>query len=437
MPDDKKSHGLIDFEEMEEFVAEQRALRSVSAHRKMSFSSNAHGDNYYSFKNKQNESVIMEGDSGDSGVGYGSSLDEKAAFNREKESRINQPDRFTFFSSELDSTIHAPEIGDLLCEGETFRELFRNGDGVWWLDCYNATEAEQKMLMKAFSVHPLTAEDIRVQETREKVELFKSYYFTCFRSFVQDKISEEFMEPVNVYIIVFRGGVLSFHFKPAPHSSNVRKRILALRDYVALSSDWICYALIDDITDSFGPVIHDIEQETDAIEDAVFVARTDDHTLMLKQLGECRKKVMGLMRLLGGKADVIKGFAKRCNEQYSVTPRGEIGLYLGDIQDHIITMMSNLAHFEKMLSRSHSNYLAYLSVEAIQTNNRANEVLGKITTIATILVPLNLICGLFGMNVPVPGGHDGGNLYWFFGIVGAIVTFVIVSWVFAKRMKYV
>lgn len=88
----------------------------------------------------------------------------------------------------------------------------------------------------------------------------------------------------------------------------------------------------DDITDSFGPSIHDIEKESDAIEDAVFVARTDDYTELLKQIGECRKKCMGLMRLLGGKADVIKGFAKRCNEQYQVTPRGEIGLYLGDIQ---------------------------------------------------------------------------------------------------------
>ena len=99
-------------------------------------------------------------------------------------------------------------------------------------------------------------------------------------------------------------------------------------------------------------------------------------------------------------------------------------------------MMSNLSHFEKMLSRSHSNYLAYLSVAAIQTNNRANEVLGKITTIATILVPLNLICGLFGMNVPVPGGHDGGDLYWFFGIVGTIVAFVCISWFYARRMNF-
>lgn len=142
------------------------------------------------------------------------------------------------------------------------------------------------------------------------------------------------------------------------------------------------------------------------------------------------------MRLLGGKADVIKGFAKRCNEQYSVTPRGEIGLYLGDIQDHVVTMMSNLGHFEKMLSRSHSNYLAQLSVDNIAQGNRANEVLSKITLIATVLVPLNLICGLFGMNVPVPGRHSDG-LEWFFGIVGVIVAIVVCSFCVAKRCRFI
>lgn len=99
-------------------------------------------------------------------------------------------------------------------------------------------------------------------------------------------------------------------------------------------------------------------------------------------------------------------------------------------------MMSNLAHFEKMLSRSHANYLAQLSVDSIQANNRANEVLGKITTIATILVPLNLICGLFGMNVPVPG-QESETLYWFFGILGSICVFVVVSFYVAKRWKLV
>ena len=72
----------------------------------------------------------------------------------------------------------------------------------------------------------------------------------------------------------------------------------------------------------------------------------DDGRNMLRRVGECRKKVMSLYRLLSTKADVIKGFAKRCNEQWEVAPRSEIGLYLGDIQDHIVTMTANLSHYE-------------------------------------------------------------------------------------------
>lgn len=168
----------------------------------------------------------------------------------------------------------------------------------------------------------------------------------------------------------------------------------------------------------------------------MFIARLDDSNPLLRQIGNCRKKVMGLMRLLGGKADVIKGFAKRCNEQYSVTPRAEIGLYLGDVQDHVVTMMSNLSHFEKMLSRSHSNYLAELNVQGIEQGNKTNKTLSKITLIATILVPVNVVCGLFGMNVPVPGGQTE-SLAWFFGIFAFIVALITGALAGAKRFKYI
>lgn len=405
----------IDFEEMEEFVQEQKLQRKAT---------------YESLKTAVADIEPLHTDSM-------STSDEKVDhFLPKTVQPAKNPDRFTFFSSELDSTVHSAEFGGLLCEGETFQHLFRGGESVWWLDCYNPTEAEMRMLMKAFGVHPLTAEDIRVQETREKVELFNHYYFVCFRSFIQDKESEDFLEPVNVYLVVFREGILTFNFRPSPHSANVRKRIGQLRDYVSLSSDWICYAMIDDITDSFGPAIHDVERESDQIEDQVFIARTDDFSLLLKHIGECRKRCMGLMRLLSMKADVIRGFAKRCNEQYSVTPRREIGLYLGDIQDHVVTMSGNITHVEKMLSRSHSNYLAQVSVEAVQANMHANEVLSKITLLGTILVPLNLICGLFGMNVKVPG-MDTENYNWFYGICGVIGLIVIASLVFAKMRRLI
>ena len=154
--------------------------------------------------------------------------------------------RWTFFSSEMDNSVHAAELGGLLMPGESFRDLFELSPdgGVWWLDMFKPTEEEVTAICKAFKVHPLTKEDICTQETREKVELFKSYYFVCFSSFNMDKESEDFLEPVNVYAVVFREGLLTFTFSPNPHAANVRKRIGRLRDYLSLGADWICYALM-------------------------------------------------------------------------------------------------------------------------------------------------------------------------------------------------
>ncbi|KAJ5693368.1 hypothetical protein N7462_002791 [Penicillium macrosclerotiorum] len=439
---------VIDYEELEEFVAlNERTTSIVSHHRRHSLSSRSQAPRIFHDLRPNskvpNVDEFKKADSADSSDTFDVSdepekpkvIDEKKLV--ETLPNINRPTRFGFFSSESQSTVHATELGDLVLPGETFRDLFELGPegGVWWLDVVNPTEEELGAISRAFNIHPLTTEDILTQEAREKVELFKQYYFVCFRTFYQmDKTSEEFLEPVNFYMVVFRDGVLTFSFEENPHSSNVRKRIGKLRDYVSLSSDWICYAMIDDIVDSFGPVIRDVEAESEAIEDHVFIARVDDFESFLPRIGGLRKKVMSLMRLLGGKADVIRGFSKRCNEQYSVTPRGDIGLYLGDIQDHVVTMMSNLAHFEKMLSRSHTNYLAQLNVTNLVLGNHVNKVLSKVTLIATILVPMNLICGLFGMNVEVPGKNTGG-LGWFFGILGVMGAIVVVSIGLARWQK--
>lgn len=42
----------------------------------------------------------------------------------------------------------------------------------------------------------------------------------------------------------------------------------------------------------------------------------------------------------------------------------------------------------------------------------AADVLGKLTVLGTIVLPMNIICGMWGMNVKVPG-QDVDSLYWF------------------------
>jgi hypothetical protein len=115
-----------------------------------------------------------------------------------------------------------------------------------------------------------------------------------------------------------------FHFRPTPHPQNVRRRIKQLKDYISVTSDWISYALIDDITDAFGPLIQSIEYEVDSIDELVLILKDTEQSDMLRRIGRCRKKVMGLLRLMGNKADVVKGLAKRCNEHWKVAPTGDI-----------------------------------------------------------------------------------------------------------------
>ena len=364
----------------------------------------------------------------------GSSTDETIHKPSEKRS-LTPKDKFCLYSSDDQSITFASKLGDFTKNGDTFRDLFDVTEGgLWWLDVQNPTRAELECIRKAFKIHKLTTEDIETQEPREKVELFAQYYFVCFRTFYANKASEDFLDPVHIYIIVCAEGVLSFSYTDNSHAVNVRKRISKARDVMAITPDYICYAMIDDIVDSFQPIIREAENESESIEDQVFISRDDDHIALLRQIGECRKRVLNMMRLLGGKADVIKGFAKRCNEQYAVTPRGDIGLYLGDIQDHVVTMMSNLGHVEKMLSRSHGNYLAQLNVDNILKGNHTNKALTKITVLASIIVPLNIVTGLFGMNVNVPGKNDGG-LAWFFSIIAVMIVFISGCLWMARRLR--
>jgi magnesium transporter len=190
---------------------------------------------------------------------------------------------------------------------------------------------------KVFGIHPLTTEDVLTEESREKCEIFRNYMFVCYRAFNQDHYSADFLKPINFYNIVFKHGIVTvqfllslmlvsyepflsfryiqFHFESSPHPHNVRKRARQLKDFINVTSDWINYAIVDDISDSFAPLIKQIEVEVDSIDDLVLLLRESEQSDMLRRIGSCRKMVMHLLRLLSSKAEVVRGLLKRSEDR--------------------------------------------------------------------------------------------------------------------------
>ncbi|KAG6885573.1 hypothetical protein C0993_012575 [Termitomyces sp. T159_Od127] len=163
---------------------------------------------------------------------------------------------------------------------------------VWYLDVASPTWEDMRNLGKILHLHPLTLEDILQRDPREKLELFPKlgYYFISFRAI--DSVSRNRTEmkdrieildgtapdvgiigEANVYLVVFKEGICSFHFTNiSEHTDRIRNRIMLLQEVINMTSDWIAHGILDSIVDSFFPLLEEIEREVAAIEDLVLTA---------------------------------------------------------------------------------------------------------------------------------------------------------------------
>lgn len=106
------------------------------------------------------------------------------------------------------------------------------------------------------------------------------------------------MESFNVYILVYSDFILSFHYHALPSVPHVIRRMENLKSYLQVTPHWINYALLDDITDKFLPVIQSVELEVDSIDDLVLVISQAEQADMLRRIANARKRLMNLTRLL-------------------------------------------------------------------------------------------------------------------------------------------
>ncbi|TBU35326.1 hypothetical protein BD309DRAFT_989787 [Dichomitus squalens] len=169
---------------------------------------------------------------------------------------------------------------------------------AWWLDVSSPSWEDMCEIGKLLGLHPLTLEDILTQDPREKLELFPKlgYYFLSFRAIESrktrerlrnilsaDVVSEDdegIVAEVNMYLVVFREGICSFHFADVEeHVDRVRHRIMLLDESTNASSDWIAHGLLDSIVDSYFPYLDIIDKEVMEMERRVFSAGRPDGLL--------------------------------------------------------------------------------------------------------------------------------------------------------------
>lgn len=354
--------------------------------------------------------------------------------------------RIVLYSPSSDSIFRAASFQELGILGMDLTDIFcEDGEHLWWMDVQNPSEKELRMLCSAFRVHPLTIEDILNQEVQEKIEDFTHYYLACVQSYrADDTSSEKPYKPYTIYLVVFPTGTLSFSFTENNHVDNIVKRIKVLEGYMSINSDWLFYAFLDDIVDSFNPSINKIEKQVNKIEDQVYTTREDDKQVFVRQIEQVRKDSSSLLRLLSGKNHILIAFEKHhCGDEpdkesseEESNPSHNLRLFINDVKDHVSTMLANLHQFESLLARSQNHYLAGLAIDNMRGRGTTTRFLNVVAVIGMILTLMNIICALFSTNVNANIALYVNDTPAWFIIVGSEAAVSLLLFWLARRLNW-
>ncbi len=307
----------------------------------------------------------------------------------------------------------------IVVEGdEVTVELLDEIERDYWLDIPLNHPVGIDLLENYFRFHRLTVEDAVEPGTRPKIDFFDHYLFIVSYSIERPHDEETEFEYVyrdvsfyagRDYLVTVRDPKARFvdrYLKDAPANVQLLKE----------GPDYVLYNILDSLVDGYLPILFDIEKRIDEIEDKLFDG-------VLKSISEEifkeRQRLAGLKRRVLPMRDILR----RLIAVRPVFFDEEIVYAFQDIYEHTIRLADIWDNERLAAAEAMETYLSMM-------NQRMNHIMKTLTIIATIMMPLTLITGIYGMNFTFM--PELSFKYSYFIVVG-VMLLVALGFVLAFR----
>lgn len=262
---------------------------------------------------------------------------------------------------------------------------FKDKPTVTWIDIEGVHDVNVlEKLGNHYGFHPLILEDILTTDQRPKIEDLGEYIYIVLKMFYNGGDNEVVTEQISLilgqnFVVSFQEGIEGDVFTP------VRERIKTNKGRIRkLGADFLAYALIDSIVDSYYVILERIEEKIETLEDDLVVQPSSS---TLESLHSLKREMILLRKSVWPLREVINSLLRK----ESPLIQDSTIIYLKDIYDHTIQVSEIIETLRDILSGMLDIYLSSVS-------NRMNEVMKLLTIIATIFIPLTFIAGVYGMN---------------------------------------
>ncbi len=181
------------------------------------------------------------------------------------------------------------------------------------------------------------------------------------------------------------------------------------------------YRLADGLIDRVGPVLSDLDDRVDALEDEVLTAHSAE---LRSRLGAIRREAIALRRYLSPQRDVMSRLPMEQTSWLDTLHKA----HLREVADRTLRYVEDLDAARERAAVAQDELNSRLS-------DQMNKTMYLLTIVAAVLLPPSLITGLFGINV---GGMPGVESAWSFGfVVVGLVVLAAIEIVLLRRLKWI
>jgi magnesium transporter len=303
----------------------------------------------------------------------------------------------------------------------------RREGGVLWVDFESPSDAEAALLDEVFAFHPLAIEDCREAADYPKLDDFEEYLFLVMLA--PDLLSAEQEDPVMLGLNVFlsRTYVVTYHARPLRSISQLRARVEhEPQEVMGKGAGFLAHAILDALVDQHYAAVENLDDTVERYQDQILEGPRKE---ILDKVLAIRSHVIQLRRILSDERNLMAHFSRGVSDLIGE----EVQRYFSDLYEHLDELMDSLDVARDSLAGARD---LYLSVSA----HRTSETMRALAIIATILMPLTFLTGLYGMNVSLPGGsgdNAGGGLTSFFVLLGTMVLVALGFFGFFRWKKWI
>ena len=286
-------------------------------------------------------------------------------------------------------------------------EVIKRKDAFVWLDIQDPRDQDIALLRDEFQFHPLAIEDALRPHERPKVDSYDGYYFLVFYAIHYD-VEAARLHAHAMSLFVGANYMVSVHQGDIPAIGHTIKRWQSNEEQFGNDAGALLYDLFDTIVDDYFPVIDQLAERVESIEEQIFERFREE---ALQDVFGLKRDLLHVRRIVAPERDVLNILIRR---EVPIFDRSTI-LYLQDVYDHIVRITDSIDTYRDLLS---SALDAFLSVQS----NRLNQIVKVLTIASIVLMSDALIAGIYGMNFEFMP-----ELHWVFGYPFALGLMLLVG----------